>query len=58
VRDEFQVLVNPGMEVRAINIYVGLWNSSTDERLKLLNPDTVRSDGRDRVLLAMVPVAP
>lgn len=58
VRDEFQVLLNPGMEVRAINLYVGLWNASTDERFKLTNPDTVRNDGRDRVLLAQVPVTP
>ncbi|MEN9798588.1 MAG: hypothetical protein RL653_2284 [Pseudomonadota bacterium] len=58
VRDEFQVFLAPGVEARALNVYVGLWSSTTDERFKLLNPDAVRSDGRDRVLLAQVPVAP
>lgn len=58
VRDEFQVVLNPGMEIRAINLYVGLWNASTDERFRLTNPDTVRNDGKDRILLAQVPVTP
>ncbi len=58
VRDEFQVFLAPGVEARTLNVYVGLWSSATDERFKLLNPDTVRNDGRDRVLLAQVPVSP
>lgn len=58
VRDEFQVFLPAGVEARALNVYVGLWSATTDERFKLLNPDTVRNDGRDRVLLATVPVAP
>ena len=58
VRDDFQVFLPPGVEARALNVYVGIWSATTDERFKLLNPDAVRSDGRDRVLLAQVPVSP
>ncbi|MBJ6759306.1 hypothetical protein JGU66_00940 [Myxococcaceae bacterium JPH2] len=56
VKDEFIVSVPPGSPVRALNLWMGLWEPRTDTRLKLTNPDVVRNDGNDRLLLAQVPV--
>ena len=36
---------------------LGLWEPRTDSRLRLTNPETVRNDGKDRILLGQVPVA-
>jgi hypothetical protein len=57
VKDDFTLYVPSGAQVRAINIWLGLWEPRTDTRLKLLNPELVRNDGKDRILLAQVPVA-
>jgi hypothetical protein len=37
---------------------MGLWEPRSDTRMKLTNPDAVRHDGKDRILLAQIPVAP
>jgi hypothetical protein len=58
VRDEFEINVPPGMPVRGLNILLGFWDPKTDSRLPLKNPEAVRNDGRDRVLVATVPVLP
>jgi hypothetical protein len=39
-----------------VNVYVGLWLPRTEERIKVRNPQTVRTDGNDRVLLVQLPV--
>lgn len=56
VRDEFSLYVPPGMNVRGLNVYLGLWDPKTDGRMKLKNPDKVRSDGNNRILVAQIPV--
>ncbi|HYH99401.1 hypothetical protein [Hyalangium sp.] len=57
VRDEFALYLPPGTPARSVSIWMGLWEARTDTRLKLTNPETVRNDGKDRILLATVPVA-
>lgn len=56
IRDEFIVTLPPGATARALNIFVGLWDPLTDTRVSVANPNETRHDGRDRVLLAQVPV--
>lgn len=57
VKDDFTLYVPSRAQVRALNIWMGLWEPRSDTRLKLTNPDVVRNDGKDRILLAQVPVA-
>jgi hypothetical protein len=57
VKDEFAIYLPAGPGPRALNIWLGLWEPRTDSRLRLTNPDAVRNDGRDRILLGQVPVA-
>jgi hypothetical protein len=57
VKDEFNLLLPATAQARALNVWLGLWDPATDARLPLTNPDTVRNDGRHRILLAQVPVA-
>jgi hypothetical protein len=40
-----------------VNVFVGLWLPTTNARMKVRNPDAVRTDGNDRVLLVQLPVA-
>lgn len=56
VQDKFALYVPPGLQLRGLNIWIGFWHASTDSRMKLQNPDKVRNDGRDRILLATLPV--
>jgi hypothetical protein len=56
VRDEFEVPVPPGMQVKALNLVLGLWDPKTDQRMPLRNKDVVKNDGRDRVFVASIPV--
>lgn len=57
VKDEFAIYLPAGAPTRALNIWLGLWEPRTDSRLRLTNPDAVRNDGKDRILLGQVPVA-
>lgn len=57
VKDEFAIYLPSGTPARALNVWLGLWEPRTDSRLRLMNPDAVRNDGRDRILLGQVPVA-
>lgn len=57
VKDEFTLYLPSGTPARALNIWLGLWDPKTDARLPLTNPDAVRNDGNNRILLAQVPVA-
>jgi hypothetical protein len=56
VQDEFVITLPATWRTRAVNIYVGLWLPRTEERMKVRNPQTVRTDGSDRVLLVQLPV--
>jgi hypothetical protein len=59
VRDDFQILLPPTFRGRAANVWIGFWEASQDTRLPLSNPDAVRNDGKDRILIANLPlVAP
>jgi hypothetical protein len=58
VRDDFNIYIPPGSPVRSVTLWMGLWEPRSDTRLKLLNPDAVRHDGKDRILLAQIAVAP
>jgi hypothetical protein len=57
VQDEFILTLPPGWKSRAVNVFVGLWLPSTNARMKVRNPEAVRTDGNDRVLLVQLPVA-
>jgi hypothetical protein len=56
IQDEFALSVPQGWRSRAVNVFVGLWLPSTNARMKVRNPETVRTDGNDRVLLVQLPV--
>lgn len=56
VRDDFQVYVPPGMNVRGLNILMGFWDPKTDIRLPLRNLDAIRNDGQNRVMVGSFPV--
>jgi hypothetical protein len=56
VADTVSLYVPPTANLRAYNIWVGFWHPSTDTRMELKNPDEVRNDGRNRILLATLPV--
>jgi hypothetical protein len=57
IQDEFALTLPPGWRSRAVNVFVGLWLPSTNARMKVRNPEAVRTDGNDRVLLVQLPVA-
>ncbi len=57
VKDEFTIAIPSGAAGRGYNLFVGLWDRQTDARLLLKNPDAVRSDGNNRVLIAQLPIA-
>ncbi|MBX7097798.1 MAG: hypothetical protein K1X89_08805 [Myxococcaceae bacterium] len=56
VRDDFQIYVPPTMQVRGLNVLLGFWDPKTDQRLVLKNPDAVRHDGANRILVAQIPL--
>ncbi len=58
IRDEFEIPVPPGMNVRGLNVLLGFWNPRSDQRLSIKNADAVKTDGRDRLLVASIPVNP
>lgn len=56
VTDTFTMQVPAGSGLRSLNVYLGFWHPGTDTRLKLSNPQAVRNDGSNRILIATVPV--
>ncbi len=58
IRDDFQIYVPPNMQVRGLNVLMGFWDPKTDARLPLKNPDQVRSDNNNRILVAQIPIGP
>ncbi|MBX5481368.1 MAG: hypothetical protein IRZ16_05915 [Myxococcaceae bacterium] len=56
VQDTFTVSVPPGQNLRGLNVWMGFWYPPDDTRMQLKNPDKVRNDGRNRILLATLPV--
>jgi hypothetical protein len=57
VKDEFFLQIPPGLSVRKVNLWAGLWEPLADVRLRLRNPDAVKNDGNNRVLVAQLPTA-
>jgi hypothetical protein len=57
IKDDFTIYVPPQMQVRGLNVLIGLWEPKTDSRMKLKNPEAVRNDNNNRVLLAQLPVS-
>lgn len=57
VKDEFMVYVPAGVPLRALNVWIGMWEPDSDSRMQLKNPEAVRNDGNSRILLVQVPVA-
>ncbi|MGA9523788.1 MAG: hypothetical protein WBV82_20165 [Myxococcaceae bacterium] len=58
VEDTFAVNVpaTAASELRGLNVWAGFWHAQSDTRLTLKNPDKVRNDGRNRVLLGTLKV--
>lgn len=56
VKDEYVVYVPPTMPVRGLTILTGFWDPKSDGRMAVKNPEAVRHDGNNRVMLAQVPV--
>jgi hypothetical protein len=53
VVDTFTIAVPANVaNLRGVNVWLGFWHAATDTRLPLKNPERVRSDGRNRILLA------
>jgi hypothetical protein len=56
VKDEFLLPLPMGVSPRTLNVWMGFWEPKSDGRLQLKNPESVRNDGRSRILLLQVPV--
>lgn len=56
VSDTVSLYIPPTSNVRAYNVWIGFWQPQTDRRMELKNPDKVKHDGRNRILLATLPV--
>jgi len=56
VKDEFFIALPPNYGARRLNIWIGLWEPVSDTRLRLSNPESVKNDGKNRILLAQVPI--
>ena len=54
VRDPVRFAIPEGYPGTAIDIWVGFYQG--EERLRIVNADEARTDGRDRLLLATVPL--
>ena len=53
--DEFTIEAPVGA-TRLLNVWMGFWQPERDTRLPVLNPERVRTDGHDRVLIGQVPL--
>ena len=58
VKDEFFLTLPAGISSKKLNLWAGLWEPQADVRLTLRNPDSVRNDGNNRVLVAQLPIGP
>lgn len=56
ITDSFSVQVPAGSDIRGLNVWLGFWHPATDTRLRLVNPQAVRNDGSNRILVATLPV--
>ncbi|MET0403100.1 MAG: hypothetical protein ABW123_11885 [Cystobacter sp.] len=56
VKDEFTLALPSGATAQTVHVWMGFWDPKTDARLRLKNPEAVRNDGRDRILLMQIPV--
>ena len=56
IQDAFTVNVPAEGRLEGLNLWAGFWHAQTDTRLALKNPNAVRNDGRDRILLGTLRV--
>ena len=54
--DEFDIPIPPNMPVRGLTLILGFWDPKTDARLPITNPDKVRTDGNNRLIVGAFPV--
>ena len=56
--DTFNIAVPANIaSLRGINVWLGFWHAATDTRLQLKNPERVRNDGRNRILVGTLQAA-
>ena len=58
IEDTFAIGIPAGTAQHAVDLWVGFWRPRTDARLPVKNPEAVRTDNNDRVLLAHLLVQP
>lgn len=56
IRDTYVIRLPREATARSVNVWTGLWNPKTDERMKVEATERVRHDGSNRVLLVQLPV--
>lgn len=56
VSDTFSIQVPAGSGLRGLNVWLGFWHPATDTRMRLMNPQAIRNDGSNRMLIATIPV--
>lgn len=56
VRDPVRFTIPPGWRGEALDVWVGWYQG--EERLRIVDAAGIKTDGRDRLLLATVPLAP
>jgi hypothetical protein len=57
LRDSYTIRLPRDASPRTVNVWTGLWNPKSGERMKVGNAEGVRHDGQDRVLLVQLPVS-
>lgn len=57
LRDTYRIRLPSDTGVRTVNVWTGMWNPKSGDRMKVGNAEGVRHDGNDRVLLVQLPVA-
>lgn len=57
VQDSFEVQVPAEATLRGLNVWLGFWHAPSDTRMQLKNPDKVRNDGSNRILVTTIPIS-
>ncbi|HLT28530.1 MAG TPA: hypothetical protein VK013_00700 [Myxococcaceae bacterium] len=57
LRDSYTIRLPGDASPRAVDVWTGMWNPKTGERMKVGNAEGVRHDGNGRVLLVQLPVS-
>lgn len=57
LRDTYTIRLPQGASPSSVNVWTGMWNPKSGDRMKVGNAEGVRHDGSDRVLLVQLPVS-